>query len=117
MQKSDSSCFNAATFSLGIVFGMVAGVTLTLAALATAEFSGIGRHTNVTMPRSEPMATPDSRPRTLNVAGVHMGPSHDFGVLGMLARDQALDIVGRDASSKWLAIHFPPAPSRLAGSL
>jgi hypothetical protein len=35
-------------------------------------------------------------------------------MVGMLPRDQALDILGRDTTSTWLAINFPPGSTNIA---
>jgi hypothetical protein len=118
MREGNASRVYAATFALGMVFGMVAGVSLALAALATAQVTGGGRQqlliaTATPAPAEPPTATPDARPRTTAVAGVHMGPSYDFGVLGTLGKGQALDVIGRNATSTWLAITFPPGSNAI----
>jgi uncharacterized protein YraI len=117
MQEGNASRVYAATFALGMVFGMVAGVSLALAALATAQVTGDRRHvlvaTATPAPTQEPTATPDARPRTVAVAGVHMGPGHDFGVLGTVGKGQALEVVGRNAGATWLAISFPPGSNAI----
>jgi hypothetical protein len=111
MQQTNASRFSTDTFVLGLVLGTVTGVALALAALATAQVSGISKHADATTAgpatSQPPSVAPDVRPRTLKVAGVRMDPSHDSGMVGMLGRDQALDVVGRDATSTWLAIRFP----------
>jgi hypothetical protein len=123
MQQTNASRFSTDTFVLGLVLGTVTGVALALAALATAQVSGISKHADATTAgpatSQPPSVAPDVRPRTLKVAGVRMDPSHDsgmvgmlgrdqaLGMVGMLGRDQALDVVGRDATSTWLAIRFP----------
>jgi hypothetical protein len=117
MREGNASRVYAATFALGMVFGMVAGVSLALAALATAQVTNNPKQlliaTATPAPAQPPTATPDPRPRTTVVAGVHMGPSHDFGVLGTLGKGQALDVIGRNASSTWLAITFPPGSNAI----
>jgi hypothetical protein len=117
MREGNASRVYAATFALGMVFGMVAGVSLALAALATAQVTNNPKQlliaTATPAPAQPPTATPDPRPRTTAVAGVHMGPSHDFGVLGTLGKGQALDVIGRNASSTWLAITFPPGSNAI----
>jgi hypothetical protein len=117
MREGNASRVYAATFALGMVFGMVAGVSLALAALATAQVTGDRKQlliaTATPAPAQPPTATPDPRPRTITFAGVHMGPSSDFGVLGTLGKGQALDVIGRNASSTWLAITFPPGSNAI----
>jgi hypothetical protein len=115
MREGNASRVYAATFALGMVFGMVAGVSLALAALATAQVTGDRTQLVIATatPDQPPAATPDARPRTTAVAGVHMGPSYDFGVLGTLGKGQALDVIGRNASSTWLAITFPPGSNAI----
>jgi hypothetical protein len=117
MRQGNASRAYAATFALGMVFGMVAGVSLALAALATAQVTGDRQQlliaTATPASAQPPTATPDARPRTFSVAGVHMGPSYDFGVLGTLGKGQALDVIGRNASSTWLAITFPPGSNAI----
>jgi hypothetical protein len=115
MREGNASRVYAATFALGMVFGMVAGVSLALAALATAQVTGDRKQLLIATPTpaQPPTATLDARPRTTAVAGVHMGPSNDSGVLGTLGKGQALDVIGRNASSTWLAVTFPPGSNAI----
>jgi hypothetical protein len=112
MKGPMASLTDRAVFALGGVFGLVAGVTLALAAFATAallsdhELARVSRSPDATV--QQPVATADTRPSTSSVAGVHTGPSHDFAVLGILDRDQALDTVMESR---------PPAKSRTALSI
>jgi hypothetical protein len=53
-------------------------------------------------------ATPDVRPRTRTQLDVRLGPGNAFAIVGVLTRGQAVDVVGRDSTSEWLAIRFPP---------
>jgi len=112
MRERIASGSDRAAFALGVVFGLVAGVSLALGAFATAAALTDPEHADLSrspgVPVQQPLATPDTRPYTASVAGVRAGPSHDSAMVGMLPRHQALDVLGRDTTSTWLAINFPP---------
>ncbi|HWO73703.1 MAG TPA: SH3 domain-containing protein [Dehalococcoidia bacterium] len=106
---------SSSSFFLGLAIGMVLGVGIALAALALVALAGDEQQSSplVVAPTPQPQPgaatpTPDPRPRAAASVNVRTGPSNDFAVLGVLGGGQAVDIVGRDASSAWLAIRFPP---------
>jgi hypothetical protein len=47
-------------------------------------------------------------PRANAAINVHIGPNENYVIVGVLPRGATLDIIGRDASSQWIAIAFPP---------
>jgi hypothetical protein len=53
-------------------------------------------------------------PRTTAVVNVHIGPSANYSVVGVLPRSARLEVVGRNPSGAWLAIVFSPG-STLTG--
>ena len=48
----------------------------------------------------------DRSPRALVALDVHIGPGVNYQVIGSLPRGAQLDLVGRDASSQWVAVAF-----------
>jgi hypothetical protein len=52
-------------------------------------------------------ATP-VRARTSAAIDVRIGPGAEYAAVGTIARDEPLDIFGRDSTSEWIAIRFPP---------
>lgn len=56
-----------------------------------------------------PVATPTPSgrsPMALIALDVHIGPGVNYQVVGSLPRGAKLDVIGRDASSQWIAIAF-----------
>ena len=47
-------------------------------------------------------------PRASMAINVHVGPSPDYVVMGVLPRGAQVQVLGRDSSGEWLAIAFPP---------
>ena len=54
---------------------------------------------------------PISPPRTRASVSMLDGPGSDYAIVGLLPGDSALQVLGRDASGKWLAVAFPPGSS------
>jgi len=105
------------SFLLGLALGIVVGVGLALAALAVVALAGDGDQASplavapTPTPPGAATPTPDARPRATASVNVRTGPSNDAAVLGVLGGGQAVDIVGRDTTSAWLAVRFPPGSS------
>lgn len=56
---------------------------------------------------SKPLKIPLG-PHASTTLQLHIGPSEDYVVLGILPAGARLEVVGRDESSEWLAVVFPP---------
>jgi hypothetical protein len=104
------------TFFVAFGLGSFVGVALSLLAIALVQRSSASPETApqaITVPTLPPTppgttATPDTRARTRTAADVYLGPGDAYAIIGTLARDEAVEIVGRDASSEWVAVRFPP---------
>jgi hypothetical protein len=46
--------------------------------------------------------------RTKTALEVHIGPGDAFAVIGTIARDDAVSVIGRNDAGEWIAIRFPP---------
>ena len=57
------------------------------------------------VPTAIPMPI-DNSPRTTIALDVHIGPGVNYQIIGSVPRGAKLDVIGRDASSQWLAVAF-----------
>ena len=104
------------TFFIAFGLGSFVGVALSLLAIALVQRSSASPETStqaITVPTLPPTppgttATPDTRARTRTAVEVYLGPGDAYAIIGTLARDEAVEIVGRDNSSQWVAVRFPP---------
>lgn len=103
------------TFVAGFGIGTFVGVALALLAfLMTHEAKDQQASADLITPTqvlliagASVTPTPDPRIRTTSQQDVHLGPGEAFAIVGTLARGTAVEVVGRDAGSSWLAIRFP----------
>jgi hypothetical protein len=106
--------FDSFTFFIGFGIGSFIGVALALLAIALVQRSDASDPQQTilipTFPAPPPgtTATPDARPRTKTAQNIHLGPGEAFAVIGTIARDEAVEVVGRSADSSWVAVRFPP---------
>ncbi len=108
--------FSPITFLIGFGLGTFLGVVIAVIAVTLIQGnnnSNSSKTTTTTTVSVEPTAlpgsaTPDIRPRTKTALDVHLGPNNSYAVIGLLDRDEAVEPVGRDSGSQWLAIRFPP---------
>lgn len=64
------------------------------------------------LPTSPALKLPTAQaPRALKVLEVLSGPGDSYAVVGLLPKDAALDVVGRDSSGAWLAVILTPGSS------
>lgn len=105
--------FSPFNFLIGFGFGAFAGVALALFAFTLVDEqqaapgnAGIQPDLPVVAGTAQP--APDTRPRTRTALDVRLGPGNGFAVVGVLARGEAVEVVGKDGDSLWLAIRFPP---------
>ncbi|MPZ49342.1 MAG: hypothetical protein GEU75_08600 [Dehalococcoidia bacterium] len=117
MEQSSRFHFDSFTFFIGFGLGSFLGVALALVAIALVQRSDASDANQdpraFVIPTQQPLppgttATPDARPRTRTAVDVHLGPGGAFAVVGIFPRGEAVDVVGRDADSQWVAIRFPP---------
>jgi hypothetical protein len=112
--------FDSFTFVAGFGIGTFLGVALALLAIALVQRPA---PSNQAQPQQEvifvpstptpggPTVTPDARARTRTAAEVYLGPGDAYAIIGTLARGEAVEIMGRDSSSEWVAVRFPPGSS------
>lgn len=105
--------FASLTFLLGFAAGTFVGVALALLAFVMVDEQEPAARATASMEPDLPAsaaleATPDARPRTKTALDVHLGPGNGYAVVGLLAKGDAVEVVGRDNDSTWLAIRFPP---------
>ena len=105
-------------FLTGFSSGILAGVILAGAAVALR--GGTGDAGDPAYPiytfieetvEAEATVSVTPGPRTLAPLDVRIGPGDTYAIVGVLARSQELELVGRSADSTWLAISFPPGSS------
>jgi hypothetical protein len=108
--------FSPLAFLFGFGIGAFVGVALALLAVALVELeqepsvvqSDPGPLPDVAPVTVEtPEPTPDIRPRTRTALDVRLGPGNGYAVVGLLPKDEPVEVVGRDNDSQWLAIRFP----------
>ena len=111
--------FSSVSFLIGFGSGCFLGVAFALIAVALVrEPAGVLPET-VSIPgldigvASQPTPVLDSRPRSRSELDVRLGPGLAFGVVGVMARGDPVEIVGRDADSEWVAVQFPPGSAGL----
>jgi hypothetical protein len=123
MEETARFRFDSFTFFVGFGLGSFIGVALALLAIALVSRSDASdtqqpSEAAIVIPTFPPTpagatATPDLRPRTKAAQDVYVGPGTAFAVVGILAREEAVEVVGRSADSNWVAIRFPPgSPGR-----
>lgn len=106
--------FSPINFLSGFGIGTFVGVALALIAVMLVDGGSDSPSTVVTIEPDLPvlngtvLATPDSRPRTRSALDVRLGPGDGFAIVGLLARGESVEVVGRDNDAMWLAIRFPP---------
>jgi len=118
MDETSRFRFDSFTFFVGFGLGSFIGVALALLAIALVQRSDASDPQTLerdvivipTFPPTPPgvTATPDVRPRTKTAQDVFVGPGSAFAVVGILARDEAVEVLGRSGDSNWVAIRFPP---------
>ncbi len=104
------------TFLAGFGFGIFLGVALALLAVALVQEPEPGvadvtfrpPATNTPNPALGATATRGPQARTKAALDVRLGPGSAFAIIGVIAKDEALEIVGRDHNGEWLAVRFPP---------
>jgi hypothetical protein len=113
MDNAPGVRFVSLTFLIGFGFGAFIGVGLALIAVAiTRPEDEEPRVIEVPIIATatatlEPEATPETPVRATSAVAVRVGPGDQFATVGTVTRGDALDVVGRDFESEWLAIRFP----------
>ena len=111
--------FSSVSFLIGFGSGCFLGVAFALMAIAlvrepvgvpSGKVSISGLDVGVV---NQPTPVPDNRPRTRSELDVRLGPGLAFAVVGVMARGDPVEIVGRDADSEWVAVQFPPGSAGL----
>jgi hypothetical protein len=115
MDNAPGVRFVSFTFLAGFGFGAFIGVALALIAVAIARPEDEEPRV-VTIPiaptaTSLPGETPPPSVRSTAALTVRVGPGDEYATLGTITRGDALDVVGRDFDSAWLAIRFPAGSS------
>jgi hypothetical protein len=106
--------FSPFNFLVGFGVGSFVGVGLALLAFAMVDEDPEPAGSAVIQPdepavaSTTPAATAEARPRAKTALDVRLGPGNGFAVVGVLARGDSVEVVGRDNASEWLAIRFPP---------
>ena len=109
--------FDSFTFFVAFGFGSFVGVALSLLAIALVQRSDASDRGSPTeafaVPTQPPTpfgatATPDARARTKTASDVYLGPGGAYAIVGLLARGEAVEVIGRDSNSEWVAVRFPP---------
>jgi hypothetical protein len=109
--------FSPFNFLVGFGVGSFVGVGLALLAFAMVDEDPEPAGSAVIQPdepavaSTTPAATAEARPRAKTALDVRLGPGNGFAVVGVLARGDSVEVVGRDNASEWLAIRFPPGSS------
>ena len=89
-----------------------------IAAASVANSDGASLEVVLVLPPaySQPAgpSLPIPPPRTRASVSVLDGPGAEHAIVGLLPRDAALQVAGRDASGEWLAVAFPPGSSFVA---
>jgi hypothetical protein len=104
-------------FGLGSFVGVILAVVAVLAIRGPSDEPRIADNQEQLLapltptPTPQSSSTPDSRPRTRDGGNVYLGPGLAFAIVGTVGRGEPVEIVGRDAESKWVAIRFPPNSS------
>jgi hypothetical protein len=101
-------------FGLGSFVGVILAVVAVLAIRGPADepeiISGEGEQLlapYTPTPLSIASSTPDPRPRTKDAGNVYLGPGLAYAIVGTVAREEPVEVVGRDSDSTWVAIRFP----------
>jgi hypothetical protein len=118
MDNAPGIRFVSLTFLIGFGIGAFAGVGLALLAVAITRPED-EEPTYIEIPAlSSPTPAPTQPADTLEPAvlateamAVRVGPGAQYATLGTIARGDALDVIGRDFDSEWLAIRFPAGSS------
>jgi hypothetical protein len=106
--------FAAISFLAGFGLGIFLGVALAILAIAlVTDQQDTATADNIIFPTVQTVTgiltpTPDVRPRTRTQLDVRLGPGAAFAIVGLLSRDEMVEVVGRDNSAEWVAIRFPP---------
>jgi SH3 domain-containing protein/CARDB protein len=108
--------FSPLTFLFGFGAGAFAGVALAVLAYSLASDNNTQTRTVAAVEADVPAAvvsgtpqpTPDARPKSKAALDVRLGPGSGFAVVGLLAKGESVEVIGRDNDSQWLAIRFPP---------
>ncbi len=116
MEEPPRFRFVSPIFVVGFGFGAFVGVALALAAFAVAgDPKRIETPNFVFLPPSPqptasatPAPTVRPLPRTKAAQDVRLGPGESFAIIGTLSRGDEVEIVGRDDSTQWVAVRFPP---------
>src|SRR5688572_23522026 len=115
MQEATRSRSSSITFLAGFGFGAFVGVAMGLIAILIVD-PGSNQDTGTTPIGfvQSPTATgtvlndPENRPSARTALDVRLGPGPGFAVIGLLARGDGVEPVGRDDQAGWVAIRFPP---------
>ena len=113
--------FVSPTFLVGFGFGTFVGVALAVAAFALAEDSPATPPANLVFVSPSPQATSTPEPtpverivtRTTATQNVRLGPGEGFAIIGIISSGDAVEIVGRDDATEWVAFRFPPGSTGL----
>lgn len=115
MDNAPGVRFVSLTFLVGFGFGAFIGVALALLAVAITrpedeepQFVEIPALPTATPLPQETPSPPPAAVRSTAAVAVRVGPGDEYATLGTITRGDALDVVGRDFESEWLAIRFPP---------
>ncbi len=108
-------------FVVGFGVGTFVGVALALIAFAvTGDSKTIESPNFVVVPPSPeatsttvPVPTAISLPRTTAAQDVRIGPGEGFAIIGIISRGDTVEIVGRDETTQWVAVRFPPGSTGL----
>jgi hypothetical protein len=104
------------TFLFGFGAGAFVGVGLAALAFSIADDSSgkpsasaaVQVDAPLVVASGTPQPTPTALTRTKTALDVRLGPGEGYAVVGLLARGDSVEVIGRDNDSKWLAIRFPP---------
>jgi uncharacterized protein YgiM (DUF1202 family) len=111
MDNAPGVRFVSLTFLVGFGLGAFIGVGLALIAVAIAlpekEEPQVIEVPVFPTATSEPAVTATPSVRATAAVAVRVGPGELFATVGTVSRGDALEVVGRDFDSEWLAIRFP----------
>jgi uncharacterized protein YraI len=114
MADSPRFHFFSLTFLIGFGVGAFIGVAFGLMAFAVVggndndqPAEAQTQPTAVVTVNAAATATP-VRARTNAAIDVRIGPGSEYAAVGTIGKGEPLDIFGRDNSSEWIAVRFPP---------
>jgi uncharacterized protein YraI len=116
MDDSPRFRFFSLTFLVGFGVGAFVGVAFGLMAFAVVGDAGNEPQAEAQQPTAvvsgQASVTPTPvRARTNVAMDVRIGPGNEYAAVGTINRGEALDVIGRDNASEWIAVRFPPGSS------